>query len=104
MKAGAPPETRRALWPFQRSSPPVLTLPITDASPSKPKEVIMKKTAVKEFEASALVSNLLLAGAVLAAAAPFLLGDRLVFIASSAVRECTVLFQSISISLQRLLS
>lgn len=64
----------------------------------------MKKTAVKESEASTLVSNLLLAAAVLAAAAPVLLGDQLLFIASSALTQGTVVLQDVSISLQRFLS
>ena len=64
----------------------------------------MKKTGVKESEASTFVSNLLLAAAVLAAAAPVLLGDQLLFIASSALTQSTVVLQDVSISLQRLLS
>jgi hypothetical protein len=62
----------------------------------------MKATA--KFEASTLVSNLLLASAVVAAATPVLLGDRLVPIVSSAINEVTLLLQGISISLQGLLS
>jgi hypothetical protein len=62
------------------------------------------KEATDNFEASNLASNLMLASAVVAAATPMLLGDRLVLIASSAMTQGTVLFQSLSISLQRLLS
>lgn len=64
----------------------------------------MKKPAVKEFEASTLVSNLLLAAAVVAAATPVLLGDQLVLMASSAVTQGSVMLTDVSISLQRLLS
>ena len=62
------------------------------------------KEPTAEFEASTLVSNLMLASAVVAAATPVLLGDRLVLIASSLVTEGSILLQSVSISLQRLLS
>lgn len=63
----------------------------------------MKETTA-EFEGSSWVSNLMLASAVVAAAAPMLLGDRLVLLASSAVTEGSILLQSLNISLQRLLS
>jgi hypothetical protein len=63
----------------------------------------MKETTA-EFEGSTWVSNLMLASAVVAAAAPMLLGDRLVLLASSAVTEGSILLQSLNISLQRLLS
>jgi hypothetical protein len=63
----------------------------------------MKEPTV-EFEASTWVSNLMLASAVVAAAAPLLLGDQLVLLASSAVTQGSLLFDSLSISLQRLLS
>jgi hypothetical protein len=63
----------------------------------------MKETT-SEFEGSTWVSNLMLASAVVAAAAPMLLGDRLVLLASSAVTEGSILLQSLNISLQRLLS
>jgi hypothetical protein len=62
------------------------------------------KEPTTEFEASTLVSNLMLASAVVAAATPVLLGDRLVLLASSLVTEGSVFFESVSISLQRLLS
>ncbi len=62
------------------------------------------KEATDNFEGSALASNLMLASAVVAAATPMILGDRLVLIASSVVTQGSVLFQSISMSLQRLLS
>lgn len=62
----------------------------------------MKATA--KFESSALVSNLLLGFAVVAAATPVLLGDRLVPMASNAISQSTLILQSISLSLQRLLS
>lgn len=61
------------------------------------------KAAVK-FESSTLVSNLLLACAVLAAATPVLLGDQLVVIVSNAMTEGSLALQSIGLSLQRLLS
>ncbi|MFZ0060853.1 MAG: hypothetical protein WAL47_02375 [Pyrinomonadaceae bacterium] len=63
----------------------------------------MKEPTV-EFEASTWVSNLMLASAVVAAAAPLLLGDQLVLLASSAVTQGSLLIDSLSISLQRLLS
>lgn len=62
------------------------------------------KEPTDKFEASSLASNLMLASAVVAAATPMLLGDQLVLIASSVATECSVLFQSLSFSLQRLLS
>lgn len=62
------------------------------------------KEPTTEFETSAWVSNLMLASAVVAAATPLLLGDRLVLLVSSAVTQGTVLFESLNISLQRLLS
>ena len=67
-------------------------------------EKITMKEATDTFEGSALASNLMLASAVVAAATPMILGDRLVLIASSVVTQGSVLFQSISMSLQRLLS
>ena len=60
--------------------------------------------AADKFESSTMVSNLLLACAVLAAATPVLLGDQLVVIVSNAMTEGSLLLQSLSISLQRLLS
>ena len=62
------------------------------------------KPPTAEFETSTWLSNLMLASAVIAAAAPLLLGDRLVLIASGAVTQGMVLLQSLNISLQRLLS
>ncbi|HEU4477593.1 MAG TPA: hypothetical protein VFR80_03685 [Pyrinomonadaceae bacterium] len=62
----------------------------------------MKATA--KFEASPMVSNLLLGLAVVAAATPVLLGDRLVPMVSDAITQSTVILQSVSLSLQRLLS
>ena len=64
----------------------------------------MKKLAVQKLDVSSLVSNLLIASAVLAAAAPVLLGDRLVLIVSGVATQGTILLQELSISLQRLLS
>ena len=46
----------------------------------------MKKLVVKKLDASSLISNLLIVSAVAAAAAPVLLGDRLVLIASEVIR------------------
>lgn len=65
---------------------------------------MIMKEGTDKFEASSWASNLMLASAVVAAATPMLLGDRLILIASSVATECSVLFQSLSISLQRLLS
>ena len=62
------------------------------------------KEVTDKFEASSWASNLMLAAAVVAAATPMLFGDRLILIASSVVTEASVLFQSLSLSLQRLLS
>lgn len=62
------------------------------------------KEPTDKFEASTLASNLMLASAVVAAATPMLLGDQLILIASSVATKCSVLFQSLSFSLQRLLS
>ena len=64
----------------------------------------MKKLAVQKLDVSSLVSNLLIASAVVAAAAPVLLGDRLVLLVSGIFRQGTILLQELSISLQRLLS
>jgi hypothetical protein len=64
----------------------------------------MKNVAVKKLDVSTLTSNLLLASAVVLAAAPVLLGDRLVSIASDVVSQGAILFQEFSIFLQRLLS
>jgi hypothetical protein len=64
----------------------------------------MMKQRTAEFETSTWVSNLMLASAVVAAAAPLLLGERLVSIVSSAVTQAVVLLQSLNISLQSLLS
>lgn len=63
----------------------------------------MKEPPVK-FEASSWASNLMLVAAVVAAATPMLLGDQLILIASGLATECSVLFQSLSISLQKLLN
>jgi hypothetical protein len=64
----------------------------------------MKKLAVRKFETSTLVSNLLIVSAVVAASAPVLFGDRLVLIASGAVTQGAILLQELSTSLQKLLS
>jgi hypothetical protein len=64
----------------------------------------MKKLAVRKFEASSLISNLLIVSAVAAASAPVVLGDRLVVIVSDVARQGSILLQELSISLQRLLS
>ena len=63
----------------------------------------MKESTTK-FDSSSLVSNLMLGCAVVAAMTPMLLGDRLVLVASNALTEGTILLQSLSMSLQRLLS
>jgi hypothetical protein len=64
----------------------------------------MKKLAVRKLDITPLLSNLLIISAVVAAAAPVVLGDRLVLIASGVVRQGAILLQEVSISLQRLLS
>ena len=64
----------------------------------------MKKLAVSKPDVSSLFSNLLLVSAVVVAAAPVLLGDRLVFIVSGVLRQGAILLQEVSISVQRLFS
>jgi hypothetical protein len=64
----------------------------------------MKKPAVRKLDVSSLGSNLLIVSAVLAAAAPVVLGDQLVLIVSEVFNQGTMLFQEVSVSLQRLLS
>jgi hypothetical protein len=64
----------------------------------------MKKLALPKPDVSSLFSNLLIVSAVVAAAIPVLLGDRLVVIVSVVARQGSLLFQELSISLQRLLS
>jgi hypothetical protein len=64
----------------------------------------MKKLALPKPDVSSLFSNLLIVTAVVAAAIPVLLGDRLVVIVSDVARQGSLLFQEVSISLQRLLS
>jgi hypothetical protein len=64
----------------------------------------MKKPAVRKLDASSLGSNLLIVSAVVAAAAPVVLGDQLVLIVYEVFGRCTMLLQEVSISLQRLLS
>ncbi len=64
----------------------------------------MKKLALPKPDVSSLFSNLLIVSAVVAAAIPVLLGDRLVVIVSDVARQSSILFQELSISLQRLLS
>jgi len=64
----------------------------------------MKKLALPKPDVSSLLSNLLIVSAVVAAAIPVLLGDRLVVIVSDVARQGSLLFQEVSISLQRLLS
>jgi hypothetical protein len=64
----------------------------------------MKKPAVRKLDVSSLGSNLLIVSAVLAAAAPVVLGDQLVSIVSEVFSQGTMLLQEFSISLQRLLS
>lgn len=64
----------------------------------------MKKVAVEKFDASALVSNVLVVSSVMLAALPMLLGDQLSLAISSLVSEASSIFQEISTSLQMLLS
>jgi hypothetical protein len=64
----------------------------------------MKKLVLPKPDVSSLFSNLLIVSAVVAAAIPVLLGDRLVVIVSDVARQGSLLFQELSISLQRLLS
>jgi hypothetical protein len=59
---------------------------------------------MKRFELSQSVSNLLLFSSVLLAATPFVLGDRLVLIVGTAMRECAVMFDQFSAYLTRLVS
>jgi hypothetical protein len=64
----------------------------------------MKNLAVNKLDTSSLISNLLVVCAIVAASAPVILGDQLVVIASEVVRQSTVGIESLSISLQRILS
>jgi hypothetical protein len=64
----------------------------------------MKKLALPKPDVSSLFSNLLIVSAVVAAAFPVVLGDRLVVIVSDVARQGSILLQEVSISLQRLLS
>ena len=64
----------------------------------------MKKPAVRKLDVSSLGSNLLIVSAVVAAAAPVVLGDQLVLIVSEVFSQGTMLLQEVSVSLQRLLS
>jgi len=64
----------------------------------------MKKLAVPKTDVTSLISNVLIVSAVAAAATPLLLGDQLVVIVSDVARQCSLLLQEVSISLQRLLS
>jgi hypothetical protein len=59
---------------------------------------------VKKFDLSESFSNLLLVSSVLLALAPFLLGDRLVLIVSSAMREGAVMFDQFGAYLASLVS
>ena len=64
----------------------------------------MKKLAVPRTDVTSLISNLLIVSAVVAASTPLLLGDQLVVIVGDVARHGSMLFQEVSISLQRLLS
>ena len=64
----------------------------------------MKKLAVPRTDVTSLISNVLIVSAVAAAATPLLLGDQLVVILSDVARQCSLLLQQVSISLQGLLS
>ena len=63
----------------------------------------MKKVAAVKPDFSSLVSNLLIVSAVVAAAAPVLLGDQLVVIVSDVFRQVSILLQELSLTLQKLL-
>lgn len=64
----------------------------------------MKKLAVPRTDVTSLISNVLIVSAVAAAATPLILGDQLVVILSDVARQCSLLLQQVSISLQGLLS
>lgn len=66
--------------------------------------MFMKKLAVRKMDFTSSVSNLLIVSAVVAAAAPLLLGDQLVVIVSDVITEASLLLQALSLSVQRLLS
>lgn len=55
----------------------------------------MKKTLAAKTDSSSLISNLLIASAVLAAAAPAMLGDKLVVMISDVFRQISILLQSL---------
>ena len=59
---------------------------------------------MKKFEMSDVASNLLVVSSVMLAITPFILGDRLVLIASSMFREGTIMFNQLSTYLTSLLS
>jgi hypothetical protein len=65
----------------------------------------MKNVAVRKFDVSSSISNLLIVLAVIAVSAPVLLGgDRLALILSEVGRQGAILLQDFSIYLQSLLS
>jgi hypothetical protein len=59
---------------------------------------------MKRLELSDVTSNLLLGSSVMMAFVPFVLGDRLGFFVSSAMRECTVLMDQFSTFVVQMLS
>ncbi|HEV8371550.1 MAG TPA: hypothetical protein VGQ39_26665 [Pyrinomonadaceae bacterium] len=59
---------------------------------------------MKRLEMTDITSNLLATSSVLLAITPFLLGDRLVFIVTSALRECTFMFNEFSSYITKVLS
>jgi hypothetical protein len=59
---------------------------------------------MKRIEMSDVASNLLVVSSVMLAITPFMLGDRLVLIASSMLREGTIMLNQLSTYLTSLLS
>jgi hypothetical protein len=59
---------------------------------------------MKKIEMSDVASNLLVVSSVMLAITPFMLGDRLVLIASSMLREGTIMLNQLSTYLTGLLS
>jgi hypothetical protein len=59
---------------------------------------------MKRLEMTDVTSSLLATSSVLLAITPFLLGDRLVFIVTSAFKECTFMFNEFSTYVMKMLS
>jgi len=65
---------------------------------------LIEENGMKRIEMSDVASNLLVVSSVMLAITPFMLGDRLVLIASSMLREGTIMLNQLSTYLTSLLS